>query len=121
MSHLTGLSNRMMFSNHLTIAMERATRQGTKLALLLLDLDRFKDVNDSFGHLAGDDLLVQVSQRITGRLRGADSVSRLGGDEFTVVIEDIHEPQDAARVANVLLEIIRKPFQINCVGDRYFE
>ncbi len=114
---LTGLNNRLMFSSHLSIALERASRQGTMLALLLLDLDRFKDVNDSFGHPAGDDLLVQVSERITGRLRGADSVSRLGGDEFTVVLEDISEPQDAAWVANDLLELIRMPFNLAGAGE----
>jgi diguanylate cyclase (GGDEF)-like protein len=114
---LTGLANRLLFSSHLAQALERAARQGTLVALLLLDLDRFKDVNDSFGHAAGDELLVQVAQRITGRLRGADSISRLGGDEFTVVLEDIHEPQDAAWVANELIGLVRKPFQLTGVGE----
>lgn len=114
---LTGLNNRLMFSSHLAMALERATRQGTLLALLLLDLDRFKDVNDCFGHAAGDELLVQVAKRITGRLRGADSTSRLGGDEFTVVLEDLHEPQDAAWVANDLLALVREPFQLATAGE----
>lgn len=114
---LTGLNNRLMFSSHLALALERAARQDTLLALLLLDLDRFKDVNDSFGHAAGDELLVQVAKRITGRLRGADSTSRLGGDEFTVVLEDLHDPQDAAWVANDLLALVREPFQLATAGE----
>jgi len=114
---LTGLNNRSMFSCHLSKALERAARQGTLVALLLLDLDRFKDVNDSYGHAAGDELLVQVAKRITGRLRGADSTSRLGGDEFTVVLEDLHEPQDAAWVANDLLALVREPFQLATAGE----
>lgn len=114
---LTGLNNRLMFSSHLALALERAARQGTLLALLLLDLDRFKDVNDSFGHAAGDELLVQVAKRITGRLRGADSTSRLGGDEFTVVLEDLHDPQDAAWVANDLLALVREPFKLATAGE----
>jgi len=114
---LTGLNNRLMFSSHLAMALERASRQGTLLALLLLDLDRFKDVNDSFGHAAGDELLVQMAKRITGRLRGADSTSRLGGDEFTVVLEDLHDPQDAAWVANDLLRLVREPFQLATAGE----
>ncbi|MDK9716312.1 MAG: EAL domain-containing protein [Trichlorobacter sp.] len=114
---LTGLNNRSMFSSHLSKALERAARQGTLVALLLLDLDRFKDVNDSYGHAAGDELLVQVSKRITGRLRGADSTSRLGGDEFTVVLEDLHEPQDAAWVANDLLALVHEPFQLATAGE----
>ena len=114
---LTGLANRLMFSSHLALALERVSRNNGMLALLLLDLDRFKDVNDSFGHPVGDELLVQVAQRLTDRLRGEDSVSRLGGDEFTVVLEVIQEPQDAAWVANDLVELLRKPFQLGDAGE----
>jgi diguanylate cyclase (GGDEF)-like protein/PAS domain S-box-containing protein len=114
---LTGLANRLMFSNYLSLALERVSRNNGMLALLLLDLDRFKDVNDSFGHPVGDQLLVQVAQRLTGRLRGEDSISRLGGDEFTVVLEGVQDPQDAAWVANDLIELLRKPFQLGDAGE----
>ncbi len=114
---LTGLPNRLMLSNHLSLAIERASRHGGMLALLLMDLDRFKDVNDSFGHSAGDELLRQVAKRITGRLRVMDNVSRLGGDEFTILLEEIEEPQDAAWVANDLIGLIHTPFQLETFGE----
>ncbi len=114
---LTGLPNRLMLSNHLNLAIERASRHGGMLALLLMDLDRFKDVNDSFGHSAGDELLRQVAKRITGRLREMDSVSRLGGDEFTILLEEVEEPQDAAWVANDLIGLIQTPFQLETFGE----
>ena len=74
-------------------------REGKQLALLMLDLDRFKAVNDNLGHLAGDELLQQVAKRITARLREVDLVARLGGDEFIVLLKDITHPENAARIA----------------------
>lgn len=82
-------------------------------ALLVLDLDRFKDVNDSYGHSAGDTLLQQVAERLTNRLRGADTVTRLGGDEFAVLLEEIlAQPQDAARVAMDIIGILSEPWRL---------
>ncbi|MGZ8908037.1 MAG: putative bifunctional diguanylate cyclase/phosphodiesterase, partial [Methylobacter sp.] len=83
-----------------------------QLALLMLDLDRFKAVNDSLGHKAGDALLQQVAERITNRLRDVDMVARLGGDEFIVLLEDITHPDDAARVAEKIITDLSKPFKL---------
>ncbi|WP_131110592.1 EAL domain-containing protein [Sulfuricystis thermophila] len=108
--HLTGLANRLMLHLRLEHALSRARRENTHLALLMLDLDRFKDVNDSFGHLMGDALLRQVAERLIGRVRSADTVSRLGGDEFTVLLENIENPAEAARVADDLIRELSEPF-----------
>ncbi len=83
---------------------------GRQMGLLMLDLDRFKAVNDSLGHLAGDELLQQVAERITARLRDVDMVARLGGDEFIVLLEDIVQPEDAARVAKEIIADLNRPF-----------
>ncbi|MFA5017440.1 MAG: EAL domain-containing protein [Methylobacter sp.] len=87
-------------------------RDGKTLALLMLDLDYFKAVNDRLGHLAGDELLQQVATRITERLRDVDMVARLGGDEFIVLLEDIAQLEDAARVANEIITCLTKPFYL---------
>ena len=110
---LTGLPNRLMLNTRLEHALDRAYREKKQIALLLLDLDRFKDVNDSFGHAVGDELLQQVAGRLTKRLRDADTISRLGGDEFTVLLEDISHPQDAARVAEDLIGAMNEPYQLS--------
>ncbi|MDO9168806.1 MAG: EAL domain-containing protein [Methylobacter sp.] len=109
---LTALPNRRMLSERLSHAIRMERRDGKKLALLMLDLDHFKAVNDSMGHLAGDELLQQVATRIKARLRDVDMVSRLGGDEFVVVLEDISHPEDAARVAEDIVADLSKPFQL---------
>jgi diguanylate cyclase (GGDEF)-like protein/PAS domain S-box-containing protein len=110
--HLTGLANRLMLHLRVEHALERARRDGTPLALLMLDLDRFKDVNDSFGHLMGDALLRDVAERLIRRVRNADTVSRLGGDEFTVLLETIDDPAEAARVAEDLIHALNEPFRL---------
>jgi diguanylate cyclase (GGDEF)-like protein/PAS domain S-box-containing protein len=110
--HLTGLANRLMLHLRVEHALERARRDGTRLALLMLDLDRFKDVNDSFGHLMGDALLRDVAERLIRRVRNADTVSRLGGDEFTVLLETIDDPAEAARVAEDLIHALNEPFRL---------
>ncbi len=109
---LTELGNRRMYETRHAIAIERAQRNSSCCALLLLDLDRFKDVNDNFGHPAGDELLVQTARRLAGRLRGSDSVSRMGGDEFAVLLEDLRDPQDAAWVAADLIDLLQQPYQL---------
>lgn len=113
---LTGLPNRLLLMSNLRQAIEVATRNGKLLAVLMMDLDRFKDVNDSYGHLAGDELLQKVATKLTLTLRGADTVCRLGGDEFVVVLSDISQPEDAARVANEIIEQMGMPWQLtnNC-------
>ena len=109
---LTGLPNRLLMMHNLRRAIEKSRRSQRVVAVLLLDLDRFKDVNDTLGHLAGDELLQQVALRLTERLRGADTLTRLGGDEFTVLLEDLARPGDAARVARDIVELLGEPFHL---------
>ena len=107
---LTQLPNRRLLQERLIHGINMDRREGRQLGLLMLDLDRFKAVNDSLGHLAGDELLQQVAARITARLRDVDLVARLGGDEFIVLLEDITQPKDAARVAKDIIADLTKPF-----------
>ncbi len=110
---LTGLANRALFSNLLSQAISRSDRHDHTLALLFLDLDRFKQVNDSLGHDAGDQLLQQVAQRLKSNTRDGDTVSRLGGDEFTVILEEVcTDTREAAIVAQKLLTSLNTPFII---------
>ncbi|TAN48151.1 MAG: EAL domain-containing protein [Methylococcaceae bacterium] len=114
---LTQLPNRRLLYDRLEHGIRTAVRDGKQMALLMLDLDRFKDVNDSLGHLAGDELLQQVAGRLSARLRKVDTVARLGGDEFIVLLEDIARPEDAARVAEVLIKDLSKPFRLTQGDD----
>ena len=91
---LTQLLNRNAFMERLQPALERADREGRQLALLFIDLDNFKRVNDSLGHLEGDSVLTTVARRVTGCLRASDLVGRFGGDEFVVLLDDIHHRDD---------------------------
>src|SRR5688500_658746 len=109
---LTGLPNRASFTEHLEEAMRRAKRAGWPLGLLFLDLDLFKRVNDSLGHDAGDRLLRVVAERIRRAVREADMLFRMGGDEFTVLLEDVRGPEEAAMVASRVLEAIGDPVQL---------
>ncbi|MDO9103951.1 MAG: PAS domain S-box protein [Methylovulum sp.] len=114
---LTQLPNRRLLLERLKHGINMERRDGRHLALLMLDLDRFKAVNDSLGHLAGDDLLRQVAVRITARLRDVDMVARLGGDEFVVLLEDIAQPEDAARVAKEIITDLTEPFCLPQSGN----
>jgi diguanylate cyclase (GGDEF)-like protein len=109
---LTGLPNRASFTEHLEEAMRRAKRAGWPLALLFLDLDLFKRVNDSLGHDAGDRLLRVAAERIRRSVREADMLFRMGGDEFTVLLEDVRGPEEAAMVAGRVLEGIAEPLSL---------
>ena len=110
---LTRLPNRLLLLSRLEHALKIAQREQKMFALLMLDLDRFKEVNDSFGHLAGDELLQQIAQRLSSRLRGVDTVCRLGGDEFTILLEDMSQPEDAALVANDIINVLSQPWQLS--------
>ncbi len=103
---VTGQPNRVLILDRLQAAIQRAAREGHWVGVLFIDLDRFKLVNDSFGHAFGDRLLSLVAQRLTGAVRAADSVGRLGGDEFTVILEGLRSPQEAAPVAQKLLDVV---------------
>ncbi len=109
---LTGLPNRLMLRERLSHAIARARRQQSRLAVLFIDLDRFKSVNDSLGHRVGDQLLHLVAERIRGALRETDTVAREGGDEFLVLLEDVQEPEQAGRVAEKILKRLNQPYQV---------
>jgi diguanylate cyclase (GGDEF)-like protein len=100
---LTDLPNRFAFQTHLREALSRARRDGNVVALMFIDLDRFKIINDSLGHVVGDMLLKAVAQRLTGCVRQTDLVARLGGDEFVVVLNGIKGSQETAKVADKLI------------------
>ncbi|MFL6205197.1 MAG: putative bifunctional diguanylate cyclase/phosphodiesterase [Acidimicrobiales bacterium] len=107
---LTGLANQALFRDRVEHALARTARHATPLAVLFLDLDNFKTVNDSLGHTAGDDLLVQVSDRLLSCLRDGDTAARLGGDEFALLIEDAVDEHDAIAVAERVTASLRQPF-----------
>jgi diguanylate cyclase (GGDEF)-like protein len=109
---LTGLPNRSLFSKLLGQSINEAHRYDRQLAVAFLDLDRFKQINDTLGHDAGDQLLREVSTRLKGCVRGSDSVARLGGDEFVVLLPDLGDPKYAASVALKILAVIAKPFTL---------
>jgi diguanylate cyclase (GGDEF)-like protein/PAS domain S-box-containing protein len=109
---LTRLPNRTLFQERLSRALTRAHRNQSIVALLFIDLDFFKQVNDTLGHLAGDILLQQVADRLSSCVRQGDTVARLAGDEFTVILEDITEPRDGAVVAHKILSLLAEPFDL---------
>ncbi len=109
---LTDLPNRLLLTSRLSHAIDQAERGHTRLAILFLDLDHFKHVNDSLGHPAGDDLLQAISNRLKTRIRDGDTLARLGGDEFVVVLEALHRPDEAAMVAHSIIELLEAPFDL---------
>lgn len=115
---LTGLANRSLFHDYLTKALSRAQRTHRPLAVLFLDLDRFKIINDTFGHNAGDLLLKQVAQRLKDCVRTSDLVARLGGDEFTVVVDGIVDPDMIGHFGERILQALKEPFDL--VGNQVF-
>jgi diguanylate cyclase (GGDEF)-like protein/PAS domain S-box-containing protein len=111
---LTGLPNRALFMDHLKLAISRRQRNRERLfAVLFLDLDRFKVVNDSLGHLTGDRLLVSVARRLESCLRAGDTAARLGGDEFTILLDGIKDHADAELVAERIQELLAQPFHLD--------
>src|SRR5437764_7908209 len=110
---LTGRPNRPLYMDRLIVALAQATRANQKLAVFFLDLDRFKDINDSLGHTLGDALLKAVAERIRRCIREGDTVARFGGDEFTLLIPRIDNVEDTAKIAQKIIETVRIPFLIS--------
>ena len=115
---LTGLPNRALLSDRLQLALARAQREQLQLALLFLDLDKFKQVNDTLGHAAGDLLLQLVAERIQQCLRAMDTVARFAGDEFVVLLEDFRSPDHAAMIAEKIRKALNQPFDIQGQSQR---
>ncbi len=113
MTPLTGLPNRRKLSDRLSYSIQLSKRESKCFAVCMMDLDKFKAVNDKFGHAAGDDLLKQVAARITARLRDSDMIARLGGDEFVIVLENIIVPEGAAEVALKVIADLTVPFELS--------
>jgi len=109
---LTGLPNRILFQDRLEQALARAVRTGKSGALFFMDLDRFKIINDSLGHQIGDRLLQAVADRMSAHIRRGDTLARMGGDEFTLIVEDLKHPEDVIHLLEKLQEEFRRPFTI---------
>ena len=107
---LTGLPNRRLFQDRLTRALDRSRRTGASTALMVIDMNHFKQVNDTLGHHAGDLLLQHVAQIFEGRIRKTDTVARTGGDEFSIILEEPITREEAQRVSHELLELLHEPF-----------
>lgn len=110
---LTDLPNRYMFQNRLEQEIQKCQRQNSLLALLFIDLDHFKDVNDTLGHAVGDKLLIKAAERIEGCVRDSDTVARMGGDEFTVILPALKGTIDGERVAEQIISSLAEPYSIN--------
>jgi diguanylate cyclase (GGDEF)-like protein/PAS domain S-box-containing protein len=110
---LTDLPNRVLFNDRLSEAMSLAHRYQRQLAVLFLDVDRFKHINDSLGHMVGDRLLQSIAQRLLGCVRASDTVSRQGGDEFVVLLSEVAQARDAVLCADKILEVVRSPHRID--------
>ena len=110
---LTGIPNRLLFNDRLDRALQRADRGDSPFALLYLDLDGFKSVNDAYGHDTGDQLVQGIAERLSQCIRRTDSVARIGGDEFTVLLEKITSTNDTVTIAQKIIDVITEPFDIN--------
>ena len=110
---LTGLPNRVLFLDRLEQAMQKEKRHKKGLALFFIDLDKFKDINDSLGHAVGDMVLKLIAKRLSGTLRNEDTVARLSGDEFTIIAEELTEPEDASLLAEKILKVLSESMYIN--------
>ena len=109
---LTGLPNRLSFNGKLRQALARSRRNGKPIALLFLDIDRFKLVNDSLGHGAGDEVLRLFGQRLAASVRETDTVARLAGDEFVVILEELHSPAEPQFIARKIIAAINRSFEL---------
>ena len=109
---LTGLPNRRQFDERLAEAMGRSRRTQGSLALMFLDVDHFKDINDSFGHAAGDEVLREVARRLKATVRTTDTVARLGGDEFVILLEGVADASELGRLGNKVVTCMHAPFEV---------
>ena len=109
---LTALPNRTYFMDHLSRALKRATRNNKSVAVFFMDLDRFKNINDTYGHETGDKLLQLIAECLSKEVRGSDTIARLGGDEFAVILEDIQNDDDIIMTAEKILSLLSRPFVI---------
>lgn len=110
---LTGLANRKLLQDRFQTAVERAKRSGDSFALLMIDLDGFKAVNDSFGHLAGDGVLVTVAQRLLACSRNCDTAARIGGDEFVLIVESIHDAAEVTSIGHKLIRALSQDIEVD--------
>ncbi|MGH9174016.1 MAG: diguanylate cyclase domain-containing protein, partial [Vicinamibacterales bacterium] len=110
---LTGLPNRALFTDRIEQALTRARRHNATVVVIFLDLDGFKAVNDEHGHGGGDQLLIEIGQRLRGWVREGDTVARLGGDEFTVLLDDLRSPAEALLIAERIIEGLRAPMLVD--------
>lgn len=108
---LTGLPNRLLLKDRIVTSLSRAERYGEKVAILFMDIDKFKYINDTLGHKVGDLLLKEVGQRLKQHMRGADTVARLGGDEFVVVAGELQSKDAAEKLAESILQTLRQPYR----------
>ena len=106
---LTGLATRPVFQDRLNVALESARRHHTKLALIMMDLDNFKNINDTLGHQAGDEVLRVTAERIVGAVRKSDTVARMGGDEFVALLPDLRAPLAAESIAAKVVAALSAP------------
>jgi diguanylate cyclase (GGDEF)-like protein/PAS domain S-box-containing protein len=109
---LTKLPNRAFFMDHLALELPQAQRRGQKLAVMFLDIDRFKVINDTMGHTAGDELLTEIAIRLKGSMRESDVLARIGGDEFTILLPDVTHAEDAARISEKIITHLARPFTV---------
>jgi diguanylate cyclase (GGDEF)-like protein len=109
---LTGLANRQLLLDRLSHALDLCRRRGTRLAVIFIDLDGFKQVNDDFGHRVGDDLLRQTAKLLNGRVRGQDTIARLGGDEFVVLCEDVADEANVDALVDDLRRLVASPMSV---------
>ena len=109
---LTGLANRLLLTERFLSAAKRAKRSGKVFAILMIDLDGFKAINDNYGHAAGDAVLITMGRRLLGSIRACDTVARLGGDEFVLIIEDIDDPQELVGMSHKMITTLSKPIAL---------
>jgi diguanylate cyclase (GGDEF)-like protein/PAS domain S-box-containing protein len=111
--HLTGLPNRKLFLDRLEMALRRARRETSRIAVMFIDLDRFKVVNDSMGHAAGDQLLCEVAKRLGQAIRERDTIARFGGDEFGLILENVESDEDTIRPAQSIIQALARDFEVD--------